>query len=263
MKKNAFVALVFGLAAGAAVHAQTYPTPTFSTLTLIHPLTPANGGTGVTSATGTGSVVLNDSPALISPDLGTPTSLSLVNATNLSLTSGVSGVLPVANGGTGTDLSTGTGALVKSMEPSLYSPVLTSPTITDAAISGVTDGSDASAGDLGQFLTVDGAKALTTDTPDNVASLSIPPGDWDISGGCEVYGALSDASCGLSETSAVLGAGGTYLKNAGASFTAMGGAVPTHRISSASTINVYLVGVATFASGTASADGFIAARRVR
>lgn len=263
MKNITFVALVFGLAAGAAVHAQTYPTPTFSTLTLIHPLTPANGGTGVTSSTGAGSVVLNDSPSLISPDLGTPTSLSLVNATDLSLTSGVSGVLPVANGGTGTNVSTGTGAVVKSVEPSLYSPVLTSPTITDAAISGVTDGSDANAGDLGQFLTADGTKALTTDTADNVTSLSIPPGDWDVGGGCEVSGDLSDASCGLSVTSSALGAAGTYVKSAGTSFTAIGGAAPPLRISSDSSTTVYLVGVATFASGTASAEGFISARRVR
>lgn len=41
----------------------------------------ANGGTGVTSSTGTGSVVLSDSPTLVTPVLGTPTSGNLSNCT--------------------------------------------------------------------------------------------------------------------------------------------------------------------------------------
>lgn len=41
----------------------------------------ANGGTGVTSSTGSGSVVLSTSPTLVTPALGTPSSGNLTNTT--------------------------------------------------------------------------------------------------------------------------------------------------------------------------------------
>ena len=50
------------------------------------------GGTGVTTSTGSGNVVLSTSPTLVTPVLGTPTSVTLTNATGLPISTGVSGL---------------------------------------------------------------------------------------------------------------------------------------------------------------------------
>lgn len=95
----------------------------------VNALPVTSGGTGVTTATGTGAVVRASSPTLTTPALGTPTAVVLTSATGLPLTTGVTGTLPVANGGTGsTSAATGTGGVVLANTPTLVSPILGTPT---------------------------------------------------------------------------------------------------------------------------------------
>lgn len=84
-------------------------------------------GTQVSAVTGTGSVVLATSPSLTTPNLDTPSSLTLTNATGLPISTGVSGL------GTGVatllgGASSGTGGPAGTTSPSFTTPVLGTPT---------------------------------------------------------------------------------------------------------------------------------------
>jgi hypothetical protein len=84
----------------------------------------------ISDETGTGSLVFSNSPTLVTPAIGTPTSGTLTSCTGLPLTTGVTGTLAVANGGTGVTTSTGSGNNVLSTSPTLTTPVLGAATAT-------------------------------------------------------------------------------------------------------------------------------------
>jgi hypothetical protein len=141
-----------------------------------------SGGTGVTTSTGSGSVVLSTSPTLVTPILGTPSSGTLTNCTFPTLNqnttgtaAGLSATLAVASGGTGVTSSTGTGSNVLSSSPSLTNPTFTnytetrySATVTSNAIT-----LDLANGTFQTITTMVGANAITLPAVGSGKSLTV------------------------------------------------------------------------------------------
>lgn len=145
-----------------------------------------------------------------------------------------------------------------------------SPTITTPNIIGVSNGSNAAAGSMGEVLSAQTlATSATSGTTLNATSVSLTAGDWDVTGVVRSSPAgstvISQQAVGISTTSATLGVFGTF-SNLTIPFPAGSGAsipAPTVRISISATTTVYLVTTQVFSTSTLTVDGAIRARRIR
>lgn len=145
-------------------------------------------------------------------------------------------------------------------------------------VKGVTDGSDAAAGDDGELIatTVLAASAipLTDGVVTNVASIALTPGDWDVTIGCGFTGGATTvvtlAAATIHTTNSTLSnlpgsqfqqpfPGGQLVFNVQDFVTSAG----PRRFSVAANTNIFFNVFLRFTVSTAAAYGIIRARRVR
>ena len=132
---------------------------------------------------------------------------------------------------------------------------------------GVVDGSDAAAGQIGEYLTASGSISLPSATYADAAVLTLTAGDWDVWGvasfvadaGAVIYNITASISGVSASPSGVI----TFLP-----YTAPAGSVaqiPTGmgRFNAAAAASVYLVVVSTFTGSGMTVNGTISARRAR
>lgn len=133
---------------------------------------------------------------------------------------------------------------------------------------------DAVAGTLGEEksaeVIVDDAVALVTATAKTIVQLSLPAGDWDVTGVVTFLPAaltsITKLSQSISTTTNTHGSNKNKKANHMAAVVPNAEAIgdtPTVRINIAVTTIIYLIAQATFTVDTLSAYGYLRARRVR
>lgn len=160
---------------------------------------------------------------------------------------------------------------------SIFVPPTSNGTAAVGQLPGTTTNDSAAAGKVGEYISgsrsLGSALGLTTATVADIVTISITAGDWDITGIVGFNGAATTTVTafdgGISLVSATVPSSINNIFIGYPSATTVfvnyptSHSVPTLRVSTASTINVYLVADATFAVSTCSAFGKLEARRVR
>jgi hypothetical protein len=138
-----------------------------------------------------------------------------------------------------------------------------------APLAGVTNGSNAAAGTIGEYISAQVTAAAALSAANgvvlNVTSISLTAGDWDVTG--NAYWIVSGGSlafdCAINSVSATNPDGSLQMVIYPTSGNNTGLTAPGRRFNVTATTVVYLVATAFLSGGTASVCGFLQARRVR
>ncbi|QOG23164.1 hypothetical protein [Bradyrhizobium sp. SEMIA] len=144
------------------------------------------------------------------------------------------------------------------------------------SMKGTVAGDNAAAGDIGEYVesvtTIGSAVSMTTGTQRNITSITLSPGDWDVTAMAFHAPAATTTvtryAAGLNVTSGVIGGNvGSYSDFYQAALASGGGTfnnvVLPNRFNITATTTIYLVGLVNFAVSTLSSYGIVRARRMR
>jgi hypothetical protein len=196
---------------------------------------------------------------LTNKTLTSPTIATITNTGTLTLPTGPDNILGRASTDTLTNKTINTAGTGNHIQ-------ISGVDITRGQILGETGGGNASAGNIGEFLTSSGGPvSLTSNTGANICSLSLTAGDWDVwgwmqlgPGGSTITGWQNSISTTNSVISNPFNTMNVNIAGAGYNFQ-----TPLIRLNVASTTTIFNVVFVTFSGGTATVSGNIYARRAR
>lgn len=231
---------------------------------LTTPLSTAQGGTGNAAGVAPKATALETARA-VQVNLATTTAANFDGSANIS--PGVTGTLPVGNGGTGGTTPAGARSNLGAAASGSNADI-TALTALSGGITGLVTGNAAASGIVGQEVSASSGTAvsLTSGALTNITSISLPAGDWELESALRVTNAgnVTLLNFGVSATSATLPTDWWDRYNitttlAAGTSTRQG---MSRRVLLSTTTTLYLVAQATFTS-TCTADGYIRARRMR
>jgi hypothetical protein len=190
--------------------------------------------------------------------INSPTSSVVLGAISSQLWLSSSSLYPVAAGSGSGNVSLGTSG---NPFTSVY---------LSTGISGITNGSSASSGYVGEVITASNTAgtSLSTGTITSVISITLSAGDWDVSG----YGSAASTSgtdnltfvqTSLSTSNSAFQFPSTGFIGTPAPVYASAYSIPTQRFNVTTNTTIYVVVEAQFATGTVNGTGYIFARRMR
>lgn len=263
------------------------------------PLLPSHGGTGTTVFTAAlpslGSLQ-GTAITLTANNNLTPAQAGALIQLNAATTFGCNLPNPAAAGNTGLTyyfyvngsaapaLSSGAGGIFSGpngnltnslvLQPQTFARVISNGanwivTAFNAGTKGITDGSNALAGYIGEALAASASVGITSNTITNIATITLTPGDWDVTGIGQFLGSaanLADVYVGIANASAQTPPNDALSRitpQAGQAIINFNAAVPTKRYLVTATTQIWLVGYAAISTGTVTATGTIRARRMR
>lgn len=238
---------------------------------LTTPLNAAQGGTGNNTGNAATATKLLGARA-IQVALGSVTAASFDGSADVS--PGVSGTLPIGNGGTGGTTALTARTNLGAAMSGLNNDISQLAGLT-GGITGLTTGALPAAGIVGEVIgdaAAASAVSMATNTPVNTHSIVLTPGEWYVEGAIQftITAAITSTmrSWGISTVSNTLSTNWwdnevTLIPTSALGTGTANHAAPGRLIRVTTNTTVYLVASATFTAGTVTGRGYLRARRMR